>query len=82
MDGVLYVKRTHTFQARAIQDTSISVSALDASGQVPTAPNFFRQQFSTPNKLSLQFAPIDSVKEGIWRMEFFDRYMEWDLLDR
>lgn len=82
MDGVLYVKRTHTFQARAIQDTSISVSALDASGRVPTAPNFFRQQFSTPNKLSLQFAPIDSVKEGIWRMEFFDRYMEWDLLDR
>lgn len=80
MGGVVYVKYNHTNAPRKIQDTSIQVTTVTSRDAVPTSPNYFHENMSTPGNISVTFSPA-SDRETSWRMEFFDRYLEWDMLD-
>ncbi len=80
VDGIVYVKYTHTNQPNKIQDFSIQVDTIGTADELPTAPDFFHENINTPGSLSVEFTPSSS-DEKRWRMEFFDRYLEWDNVD-
>lgn len=80
MDGVVYIKYTHTNAPVKIQDTTVRVETLTKNDELPTSPNFFHESINTPGSLSVSFSPA-SPNETTWRMEFFSRYLEWDTLD-
>ena len=47
---------------------------------VPYIPNYFHENISTPRNLNFSFAPA-SQDSSEWRVEFYDRYTEWDHVD-
>ena len=59
------------------KDTSLSITDIDDE-IIPEAPNFFDEVISRPGEITLNFSPAVSG-DSEFRLEFFDRYMEWDL---
>ncbi len=43
-------------------------------------PDYFHENLSTPKNLNFSFVPAYS-DETSWRLEFYDRYTEWDHVD-
>ena len=76
MDGALYVKYSHALSPSKIIDTSLQMVEGNEY-LVPSAPNFFIESVAAPGKLHLSFAPARS-SDTSFRLEFFDRYIEWD----
>jgi hypothetical protein len=72
----LYVKYAHRVDPSRAKDTDVTISALDLS-LMPRAPNFFHELVSSPGQIELSFAPAHPA-DGDFRLEFFDRYLEWD----
>jgi hypothetical protein len=54
---------------------------VDAESPFPTAPDFFHEGVSVPGTLSLSYNASTDV-ESVWRVDFYDRYIEWDMLDQ
>ena len=81
-DGSLFIKYTSTFAPNPIRETTIFTDTLDAQDPIPTAPNFFDQELANPGRISLAFSPALKKEQKIWRMDFYDAYLEWDLVER
>lgn len=79
LDGSIFVKYNHTHTPNLIQEDSVEVQDLSHKSELPSAPNFFHESLNTPWNLSVTFSPA-SPTESSWRMEFFDRYIEWDAI--
>lgn len=77
LGGSLCIKYTHSPNDRPtpVDTTSTSIS-YDAS-LFPRAPNFFHELPSSPGQIEIEFSPA-SQTERLFRLEFFDRYLEWD----
>ncbi len=78
-DGALYIKYSGPTHRSDHKDTTLQISSLTVDAPYPNAPNFFHEIKSTPKTLSLTFTPASS-DEKEWRMSFYDRYLEWDML--
>lgn len=78
MDGVLYLKASHAHEPSQQKDTTITISDLDPT-LVPEAPNFFQEFSASPGQIELNFSAAKN-QDKQFRLEFFDRYTEWDLL--
>lgn len=75
MDGALYLKRTSLRDPTKIIDTEIQTQ--DMSSDIPSAPDFFAEDVSLPNTLTFSYNPARPTEET-WRVELYDRYLEWD----
>ncbi len=80
LDGVLYVKYGWSKIPNKIQDTAIKISDIASTDPLPYIPDYFHEEISTPKNLNFSFTPSLS-DETEWRMEFYDRYTEWDRVD-
>lgn len=76
MDGVIYVKYTKRNTPNRPIDTEVTISSLDTS-RLPYAPNYFSESVASPGQIELSFAPA-SPDDTDFRLEFFDKYLEWD----
>lgn len=75
LGGILYVKNTYLKNPEKIIDNKIIVQ--DIGTEIPEVPNNFDQVLSTPSELNISFRnTVETEKE--WRMEFYDKYLEWD----
>ena len=81
LDGALFLKRTSTYEVPKIIDTRMQVSDLDSSDDLPIAPNFFIEDVSLPNSINFSYQSAQDV-ESLWRTSLYDRYLEWDMVDR
>lgn len=45
----------------------------------PYTPNFFDEVVASPGQIEVSFSPADR-KDTNFRLEFFDRYMQWDIV--
>lgn len=79
LGGVLYVKSTYLgTNAKTFIAKVDSAKTIDKS--LPEVANGFNQVHSTPSELNISFQnTVSDEKE--WRMEFFDKYQEWDRID-
>jgi hypothetical protein len=77
MDGALYLKENHTSTPSRQNDTTLIIRDIDVDA-VPEAPNYFTEMVASPGEIELSFSPAD-VSDTAFRLEFFDRYTEWDL---
>jgi hypothetical protein len=80
LDDTLYIKYNHTSTMNKILDTTLLTKSISPSDLPPYVPNYFHEDISTPTHLSYTFVPA-SRDEREWRMEFYDRYTEWDRVD-
>jgi hypothetical protein len=80
MDGVIYVKYNHTHTPTKIQDDTVIINTLTKNSEFPSAPNFFHESLNTPESLLVTFSSAKTSEQG-WRMDFYDRYLEWDAVD-
>ena len=77
LGNTLYIKKTSTQSPTKIVDTGRSVEELGTDAPYPSAVNHFNQVLSSPSELNITFRnTIPDQRE--WRLEFYDRYMEWD----
>ncbi len=81
LDGALFLKRTSTKEPTHTVDRTIRVIDVDTESPFPTAPDFFHEGVSVPGTLSLSYNASTDV-ESVWRVDFYDRYLEWDMLDQ
>ena len=72
----LYVKYSHLYDPARSTDPTLTISALDPS-LMPHAPDFFHESVASPGQIEVSFAPARSSDRD-FRLEFFDRYLEWD----
>lgn len=83
LGGMLYVKQGHANTPLKISDTVSRLKTLPGKGknatEYPTVPNHFNEELSTPKELHVTFAEAAPNVTG-YRIEFFDRYMEWDMV--
>ncbi len=77
MDGALYLKSNHTKAPNKQKDLSLTITDLDRT-QLPEAPNFFHELIANPGQIQIDFSRATSAETG-YRLEFFDRYTQWDL---
>jgi len=71
------VKYAHvTDPVRPSDDTIETITSPDLS-LTPRAPDFFDESIATPNQIGLSFSPAHLLDRE-FRLEFFDRYLEWD----
>lgn len=77
MDGALYLKENHTYTPSRQNDTTLIIRDIDEDA-VPEAPNYFTETVASPGEIELSFSPAD-MRDTAFRLEFFDRYTEWDL---
>lgn len=77
LDNKIYLKYNHTNTPSKIEDKQFSVSNLDTSSPKPFVPNNFVQGALSPKELNVQFRPANPDTETQWRMEFYDRYLDW-----
>ncbi len=77
LDNKIYLKYNYTKSPSKIEDKKFSVSNLDVSSPKPFVPNNFAQGASSPKELNVQFRPANPDTETQWRMEFYDRYLDW-----
>lgn len=80
LDGNLYIKYGHSKTANKIVDATMKISNISTTDLDPYVPDYFHPSISTPRNLSFSFVPA-SQTETEWRVEFYDRYMEWDHVD-
>jgi hypothetical protein len=80
LDGVLYIKYGWTHTPNKIQDTTVKISDIATTDPIPYIPDYFHEEISTPKNLNFSFTP-SLADETEWRMEFYDRYTEWDRVD-
>lgn len=73
--GNLYVKYAFSKKERPI-DTTVVIDNLDADIR-PKAPNFFFEQRASPGEMEVSWSPA-RLSDDAFRLEFFDRYLEWD----
>lgn len=77
LDGALYVKyNTLVKPNRPVDPTPPSILPPDFT-LVPRAPDFFHESVASPGQMELSFAPANP-SDTSFRMEFFDKYLEWD----
>jgi hypothetical protein len=81
LDGALFLKRTSTKEPTHTVDRTIRVIDVDAESTFPTAPDFFHEGVSVPGTFSLSYN-ASTDPEAVWRVDFYDRYLEWDMLDQ
>jgi hypothetical protein len=58
----------------------VKVSDIATTDPTPYIPDYFHEEISTPKNLNFSFTP-SLTDETEWRMEFYDRYTEWDRVD-
>lgn len=75
LGGTLYIKKTYLQNPPKIIDNAIKVQELPK--KLPEVVNNFGQVFSTPSELNISFENT-IPNETEWRMEFYDKYLEWD----
>ncbi len=80
LDGILYVKYSWIKTPNKIIDNSVKISDISRDDFTPYVPDYFHEGISTPKSLNYSFAPA-SRRETEWRVEFYDRYTEWDHID-
>jgi hypothetical protein len=80
LDGILYVKYSWQKVPNKIFDDTIKISEITKNDPVPYVPNYFSENLATPKNLNFSFVPA-SPNETEWRVEFYDRYIEWDHVD-
>jgi hypothetical protein len=80
LGGVLYIKYGWAQTPNKIQDTTVKISDIGATDPIPYIPDYFHEEISTPKNLNFSFTP-SLTDETEWRMEFYDRYIEWDRVD-
>lgn len=78
LDGTLYLKKTHLRNTTKIVDTRITINSIDLT-MTPTAPDFFHENTPLSNIFSFSYDTTDD-SDSMWRVEFYDKYMEWDML--
>lgn len=78
LGGKLYVKNTHLAEPTKIFDKKITTS--ENFSKNPEVANNFMQVLSTPSELNVSFQNT-VPNETQWRMEFYDKYLEWDRMD-
>lgn len=77
LGGSLYIKYTHLRDLPFVPDnTSPQIRDIDHS-LTPEAPDYFHEEVSSPGKLQVSFSPVKKSDTN-FRLEFFDRYLEWD----
>ena len=81
LDGTLFLKRTTTKEPTHIVDLTTTVKDITPESPIPSAADFFHEDVSLPNTLTLSYHPAVDT-ESVWRVEFYDRYLEWDMLDQ
>lgn len=75
LGGTLYVKNTYLTNPTKIIDGKITLKNIE--NEKPEVANNFDQTLSTPSELNMSFVnTVPNEKE--WRLEFFDKYLEWD----
>jgi hypothetical protein len=79
IDGNLYIKLNPNDSPVRQKDTTLIIWDLDPT-QAPEAPNFFDGVVARPGQIDLDFSPARS-EDRVFRLEFFDRYSEWELID-
>lgn len=80
LGGILYVKKNHTNAPEKIRDTRwIVQTTVPNVPNIPSVPNYFVSTITTPGELSFRFRNALSG-ENAWKLEFFDKYLEWDLI--
>lgn len=72
----LYVKYTSLVPEKKSIDTTITTTSLDTA-LLPRAPDFFHEIIASPGQMEVSFSP-SIPEETSFRLEFFDRYLEWD----
>lgn len=78
LGGNLYVKNTYLQNPVKIQDNTIK--SVNIGTELPEVANNFMQMLSTPSELNISFEnTVPGEKE--WRLDFFDKYLEWDRID-
>ena len=80
LDGALFLKRTTLTEPRKIIDTDRTIIEIDENSPLPTAPNYFTEYVSLPNNINISYEAA-RAEETIWRTTFYDRYLEWDMVD-
>lgn len=80
LDGAVYVKYTWASKRSLHTDTTLSITPLREDAPLPTTPDYFHETINAPKSLSLTFAPAQE-EESDWRLEFYDRYLEWDQVE-
>ncbi len=81
MDGILYIKYSWLQVPHKIQDLTQKISTVTKNDLVPYVPDYFHENDSAPKNLNYSFVPA-YPDEMEWRAEFYDRYTEWDRVDR
>jgi hypothetical protein len=76
MDGILYIKRSHIKEPNIPRDMTMNISSLDPK-EIPEAPNYFEEVVASPGQIEIDFSPAQKTQQA-FRLEFFDRYLEWD----
>lgn len=76
LSGKLYIKYSHQKDPERSNDTTSKVETLDKS-ILPVAPNYFHESVASPGRIEVSFSPANP-NDSSFRLEFFDRYMEWD----
>jgi hypothetical protein len=80
LDGILYVKYSWIKTPNKIIDNSIKISDVSKDDSYPYVPDYFHADVSTPKSLNYSFVPSSPI-ETEWRVDFYDRYTEWDHMD-
>ena len=77
LNDILYVKYSHLKEPDKISDSNIKVTELGPNDLDPYVPNYFASDVSTTQNINFSFRPTDPA-ERQWRLDFYDRYIEWD----
>lgn len=77
LDGILYLKKSNTYQPNKILDTTIETQDIDSS-LVPSAADFFHENISLSHIFSFSYDAPQLV-DAMWRVEFYDQYIQWDM---
>lgn len=80
LDGVLFLKKSTLRNTTKVIDTKITIKDIDIKDN-PSAPNFFDEDTSFSNMFSFSYR-TNRDTDSMWRVEFYDRYMEWDMVKR
>lgn len=78
LDGALMVKYVGPSQRSKHKDFSMNIASLTINAKFPTTPDYFHESVSSPKKIGFTFS---SAQENLnlFRLEFFERYLEWDM---
>jgi hypothetical protein len=78
LEGALYIKYTTTKNPGHVVDMNRVIKDLDLNF-IPKAPNYFHESVMSPGQIDISFTPESSTSDN-FRLEFFDKYLEWDVV--